>query len=305
MINTTLCYIEKDGKYLMLNRNKKKNDLNEGKWIGIGGKFKNNETADECLKREVLEETGFQLTKFQFHGIIHFRSDRENEEMYLYSAEAPEDTTLIECNEGTLSWIDKDNVLELPIWEGDRLFLKKLIAGESRIEMTLEYKGDNLIHAIDHLSALCFTGHKDFTDDRDEVYNNTIDAIEHEYTVNGIYTFIAGGARGYDTLAASAVLELREKYPDIKLILALPFRDQPKVEGDWDVAEENLFYKVLDSADDVIYVCDYAPKNKYHARDRFMVDHSIKVISLLRHKHSGTEYTVNYALKCNKEVIRL
>ena len=147
MINTTLCYIEQNGKYLMLNRNKKENDLNKGKWIGIGGKFEPGETPEECLVREVLEETGFELKEYTFHGIIHFRSDKEDEEMYLYTAKAPVDATPINCDEGTLAWIDKDEVLNLPTWEGDRLFLRKLITGEESIEMTLVYEGDKLISA--------------------------------------------------------------------------------------------------------------------------------------------------------------
>ena len=149
MINTTLCYIEQNGKYLMLNRNKKENDLNEGKWIGIGGKFEPGETPEECLEREVLEETGFKLEEYTFHGIIHFRSDKEDEEMYLYTAKAPLDATPISCDEGTLAWIDKNKVLDLPIWEGDMLFLEKLIAGKKPIEMTLVYEGDKLVYFDD------------------------------------------------------------------------------------------------------------------------------------------------------------
>lgn len=146
MINTTLCYVEKDGKYLMLNRNKKKNDLNEGKWIGIGGKFEPGEAADECLLREVREETGFELSDYKFHGIIHFRSDKEDEEMYLYTAAVSSDAEPIECSEGTFAWVAKDKVLDLPTWTGDRLFLTKLLAGETDIEMTLVYNGDELVH---------------------------------------------------------------------------------------------------------------------------------------------------------------
>ena len=146
MINTTLCYIEYNGKYLMLNRNKKKNDLNEGKWIGIGGKFEENESPEECLLREVFEETGLKLTEYIFHGIIHFRSDKEDEEMYLYTGKVSTDELPINCDEGTLAWVEKSKVLDLPTWEGDRLFLEKLIAGEKVVEMTLVYEGDKLVH---------------------------------------------------------------------------------------------------------------------------------------------------------------
>jgi len=166
MVNTTLCYIEYGGAYLMMLRNKKKNDLNEGKWIGIGGKFLPGETKEECLVREVFEETGIRLSSYTYHGLIHFRSDKEDEEMYLFSArlgegvlsknEPPEiDSTKkessereypeIECSEGTLKWIPKDEIMNLNLWEGDRIFLKKMIAGETDIELTLRYIGDKLI----------------------------------------------------------------------------------------------------------------------------------------------------------------
>ena len=147
MIKTTLCYIKSGGKYLMLNRNKKANDLNEGKWIGIGGKFKPGESADECLAREVREETGLEITEYCFHGIIRFRSELEDEDMYLYSARVPEDAQAGECDEGTLAWIDEAEVLDLPAWEGDRLFLEKLLAGEDSINMTLIYENGKLIDA--------------------------------------------------------------------------------------------------------------------------------------------------------------
>lgn len=169
MIKSTLCYIEKDGKYLMMFRGKKPNDPNAGKWIGIGGKFEEGESPDECMLREVREETGLLLTEYHFHGIIRFRSDAwEYEDMYLYSAKAPtgaaggpdksnedaaggsdvksEGAALKDCSEGELSWIDKEQIMELPLWEGDRLFLKKLLDGEETIEMTLQYEGETLVN---------------------------------------------------------------------------------------------------------------------------------------------------------------
>lgn len=148
MIKCTLCYIEDNGKYLMMFRNKKENDPNAGKWIGIGGKFLEGETAEECMLREVREETGLTLSFWQFHGIVEFRSDAwEFEDMYLFSAKAPEGASVDpdRCSEGTLQWIEKEKVLQLPIWEGDRLFLEKLIAGEDAINMTLKYQGENLV----------------------------------------------------------------------------------------------------------------------------------------------------------------
>lgn len=146
MKDTTLCYIEKDGKYLMLHRNKKKNDLNEGKWIGVGGKFEPGETAEECLLREVYEETGVKLTSYRYRGIIYFISDVwEDEAMYLYTADAYEGEISFDCDEGELAWVDKDKILDLRLWEGDRFFLEALLADRD-ITMTLHYdKNDNLI----------------------------------------------------------------------------------------------------------------------------------------------------------------
>lgn len=145
MINTTLCYIERDGKYLLLCRNKKKNDLNEGKWIGVGGKCEPGEAPEACVRRETFEETGLTLGKLHFYGIIHFRSDTwEDEEMYLYGSDDFTGTLAEDCLEGTLAWVPKESVMDLPLWEGDRLFLKKMLAGEPSIEMTLRYEGDRL-----------------------------------------------------------------------------------------------------------------------------------------------------------------
>ena len=144
MKKTTLCYIEKDGKYLMLFRNKKEADPCEGKWVGIGGKFEQGETPLECLNREVWEETGLTLTEYTFHGIIHFQSNElEDEDMYLYSATGFKGD-IIECNEGDLHWIEKDKVTSLNLWAGDKYFLEKLMKGETGIEMTCVYEGDKL-----------------------------------------------------------------------------------------------------------------------------------------------------------------
>ena len=142
---TTLCYIEKDGKYLMLFRNKKSNDENEGRYIGIGGKLEKNETVYECVCREVKEETGLVLASPELCGIIEFRSDiYETEIMYLFHAD-DFSGRMIECDEGTLSWVKKDKIMSLSLWEGDRLFLRELISGKRDISMTLIYKGDKLV----------------------------------------------------------------------------------------------------------------------------------------------------------------
>ena len=149
VINTTLCYIEKDGKYLMLLRNKKKNDINEGKWIGIGGKFEAGETAEVCLLREVREETGLTLTSYKYRGIVHFVSDKCNpEDMYLYTADGFIGE-LKECDEGELKWVDKSELFGLNLWEGDIIFLKKLINDESDIDLLLKYEGDKCVDISD------------------------------------------------------------------------------------------------------------------------------------------------------------
>ncbi len=149
MLNTTLCYIEKDNKYLMLHRVKKVNDLNHDKWVGIGGKFLENETPDECLLREVKEETGLTLTSYRLRGVITFLSDKwEGEYMYLFTAT---DYTgeMTECDEGNLEWVDIDKVCALPIWEGDKLFFEELRRDRGFFTMMLKYEGDKLVdHTI-------------------------------------------------------------------------------------------------------------------------------------------------------------
>jgi len=142
---TTLCYMEQDGKYLMLHRVKKENDLNEGKWIGIGGKFEDGETAEECLLREVKEETGLTLTSWQLRGIITFHSDSyEVEDMYLFTADGFTGNLVQDCPEGELRWVPIDRLGELELWEGDKLFLEPLRKGEQDIRMTLAYEGKML-----------------------------------------------------------------------------------------------------------------------------------------------------------------
>lgn len=145
---STLCYIEKDGKYLMLNRNKKKNDINEGKWIGVGGHFEENESPEECLLREVKEETGYTLTSYQFRGIVTFVSGSGvTEYMSLFTADGFEGEE-VACNEGDLAWIELDRVEELELWEGDRIFLRLLREGTEFFSLKLVYDGqDRLVSA--------------------------------------------------------------------------------------------------------------------------------------------------------------
>lgn len=148
MKKTTLCYIEEDEKYLMLHRVKKKHDENEGKWIGVGGKFETGETADECLFREVYEETGVKLTSYRFRGIIRFISDKwDDEEMHLYTADAYEGQINFECNEGVLSWVDKSKILDLDLWEGDRIFLKELL-DDKDVSLTLHYDAEDRLTEV-------------------------------------------------------------------------------------------------------------------------------------------------------------
>ncbi len=144
---TTLCYIEQDGKYLMLLRNRKKKDINKDKWIGVGGRFLEGETPEECLLREVREETGLKLLSWQFRGIITFRQDRgETEYMHLFTADRFEGE-LTDCDEGELSWIPKEEIFSLNLWEGDRVFLEPLLRGVPFFSACLRYDGEKLSHS--------------------------------------------------------------------------------------------------------------------------------------------------------------
>lgn len=146
---TTLCYIEKDGEYLMLYRNKKHNDQSGGKWIGVGGKLEEGESPEECLLREVREETGLTLTSYKFCGIVTFVSDiYEGEYMFLYTADGFEGELTESCREGELHWIPKSQVLQLPAWEGDHYFLSRLLEGETDIHLKLRYEGDALAEVV-------------------------------------------------------------------------------------------------------------------------------------------------------------
>ena len=145
MILSTLCYIEKDNKYLMLHRTKKKNDINKDKWLGIGGKFEEGESPEECIVREVMEETGLKLNSYQLRTIVTYVSTNwETEYMYVFTSN---DFTgdLIECNEGDLQWIDKDEVTKLNTWEGDKIFVEKLQKDSRFFTVKFEYDGDKLV----------------------------------------------------------------------------------------------------------------------------------------------------------------
>ena len=147
MIPTTLCYIEKDDSYLMLHRIAKKVDINKDKCIGVGGKFEDKESPEECLLREVKEETGLTLTSFRLRGIVTFVSDRwVTEYMFLYTADEYEGE-MRSCNEGTLEWVPKNDLHLLNLWEGDKIFLKLIAEDAPFFSLKLSYEGDNLIYA--------------------------------------------------------------------------------------------------------------------------------------------------------------
>ena len=147
--NTTLCYIEQDGKYLMLHRVKKKNDINHDKWIGIGGKFEFQESPEDCLLREALEETGLTLTAWRYRGIVTFISGPEDdaEYMHLFTAHGFHGE-LKTCDEGDLEWIEKSRLRELTLWEGDKLFLELLEQDAPFFSLKLVYEGDTLKQAV-------------------------------------------------------------------------------------------------------------------------------------------------------------
>ncbi len=148
MRNTTLCYIEKEGKYLMLHRTKKENDLNKDKWIGVGGKFEDKESPEECVVREAYEETGLTLTDFDYRGIVTFVSNEwETEYMHLFVGKCFEGT-LKECDEGVLEWIEKEKVKELALWEGDKIFLDLMTKDVPFFSLKLVYEGDSLTDAV-------------------------------------------------------------------------------------------------------------------------------------------------------------
>lgn len=151
MINTTICYIEKDGAYLMLHRVKKKNDINHDKWIGIGGKFEPGESPYECVRREVFEEVGVQVPNLRYRGIMTFVSNFcDPEYMHIFSSDGYDGVLKEECDEGNLEWVKKEHIKDLPIWEGDKIFLDLLDTEERFFSLKLVYEGDKLVsHTLD------------------------------------------------------------------------------------------------------------------------------------------------------------
>ena len=148
MKQTTLCYLERGDEYLMLHRTKKKNDENHDKWIGVGGKFEANESPEDCMRREILEETGLTVTDYRYRGIVTFVSDLyETEYMHLFTVSGWTGEAR-ECDEGELAWIKKQKLFDLTLWQGDRIFLELLQKEVPFFSLKLTYRGDELIEAV-------------------------------------------------------------------------------------------------------------------------------------------------------------
>lgn len=146
--NTTLCHLERDGKYLMLHRVKKQGDENQDKWVGPGGKFEAGESPEDCALREVKEETGLTLLDYEYRGIVTFVSDEWGTEyMHLFWSDRFEGE-LRDCDEGVLEWIDKHELLNKNIWAGDKIFLDLLEQRVPFFSLKLVYTGDKLVRAV-------------------------------------------------------------------------------------------------------------------------------------------------------------
>lgn len=143
---TTLCYLIKDNKYLMLHRTKKENDINKDKYLGLGGHFESMEAPEECIKREVFEESGLTMNSFRLRGIITFTNTDYCEYMFLYTCDDFSGEIKHDCNEGDLEWIPFNEIEHLPLWEGDKIFFKLLNERDNVFSLKLEYNDDELIN---------------------------------------------------------------------------------------------------------------------------------------------------------------
>lgn len=148
MRNTTLCYLERGGSYLMLHRTKKEHDINEGKWIGVGGGMEEGESPEDGVRREVREETGYEMLSWRYRGVVTFVPDRgEGEYMHLFTCDRFSGEEIV-CNEGDLAWVRREDVPSLPCWEGDRIFLRLLEQEHPFFSLKLVYTGDALSAAV-------------------------------------------------------------------------------------------------------------------------------------------------------------
>ncbi len=147
MENTTLCYLERGEEYLLLHRTKKENDLNHDKWMGVGGHFENGESPEDCMKREVWEETGLTVTSYRYRGIVTFVSAGYSEYMHLFTADGWAGAERA-CDEGDLQWMNKREFAKLPMWEGDKIFLELLEQNVSFFSLKLIYENERLIQAV-------------------------------------------------------------------------------------------------------------------------------------------------------------
>ncbi len=149
MKTTTVCYIERDGKYLMIHRTKKENDENKDKWIGIGGKIEEGESPFDCIRREVLEETGLFPLSLRYRGIVTFVSNEfESQHMHLFTCDAISGELNEFCSEGELAWIKKEELFSLPMWEGDKIFHDLLDKGAPFFSLKLVYDGNELRESV-------------------------------------------------------------------------------------------------------------------------------------------------------------
>ena len=150
IFSTTLCYLERDDAYLMLHRIKKQDDYNHDKWVGVGGKFERFESPEDCLVREVREETGLTLTRWRCRGLLTFVWGNMTEFIHLYTADGWQGEMVQgdACKEGVLEWVPKEKVTELPIWEGDKIFFRLLNGDRPYFSLKLVYDGDTLKQAV-------------------------------------------------------------------------------------------------------------------------------------------------------------
>ena len=214
----TLCYLEKDNKYLMLYRNKKEIDINKGKWIGVGGKLEKGETPEQCLIREVWEETGYTLNSYEYRGIVIFNYN-EDDPLFMYVYTSSNFSGIEkECNEGDLKWIPKDEILDIKLWEGDKIFLKIMIENyeyDNFFSSTLEFKEqyscfevfvpENYVEKIvENLKKYSLLTEGFYAD----VYS-TADAVGHWKTLEGGSPF--DGEIGKSSVANEKIMRFRVK----------------------------------------------------------------------------------------------